>query len=286
VNEQIITSYPNAINSYGHEPGVMPVYLSNNIYAPFRNPGTVGNIFNWATNDFADLYTSITPLAKQITVSSTGTASSKNVVVASGNVIPSTRMYSDNRYSTAAEISRANWTTANTVVLVSGESYPDALSAGSGAAVKGYPIIYATQSLIPAATQSILNKTSVTKVIIVGGDGTIGMTVSNSLANNGFQVNRLSESSRFDTNIVVQSSFFPSANSAFAATGNDFPDALSAGAAAAKNSAPLLLAPTTVAEVPSATITYLRNKNIQSMKIAGGVATVSFTVERRLCTLI
>lgn len=383
IDEQMINAYPSGVNAYGHAPGVMPVYIGNNVLQPFRLSTNSGSLFNWATDDFADLYTT-TPFGRQLAVANA--SSTITIGVTNNTILPATRLGGADRFATAVAISQNAWSSATNVVLASGTSFPDALaatplaaaldapillvdstgslpaatlteinrlgaqnvyiaggtsvvsqatantlqargknvtrfsgstrydtaqvianylysistydtvvlasgttfpdglSAGAGAGASGYPIVYATVDQIPAQTQAILNKSGVSKVIIVGGNSVIGTGIENTLRGD-YTVTRLAGDTRYETNAVVQDYFFPSATMAYVATGVDFPDALSAGAAAAKSGAPIVLAPETATYLSTATTFYIRNADIQSLKLAGETGVLSHQVERYLRTV-
>lgn len=107
-------------------------------------------------------------------------------------------------------------------------------------------------------------------------EGTSGGGVS------GFQtgLERLAGADRYDTAISVSRRYAPSVDAVFIATGQNFPDALSAAAAAAVLKGPLLLTPTSL--LPSRVREEIVRLKPQTIYVAGGAGAVSDTVLRAL----
>ncbi|MDO5671307.1 MAG: cell wall-binding repeat-containing protein [Actinomycetaceae bacterium] len=90
------------------------------------------------------------------------------------------------------------------------------------------------------------------------------------------KVVRIEGADRFATSAAVSAQHFKDARTVYVASGLDFPDALSAGAVAAYEGAPILLVGTGVADSVAAEIKRL---NPSKVVIAGGLAAVSAQVE-------
>ena len=92
---------------------------------------------------------------------------------------------------------------------------------------------------------------------------------------------RYSGPDRYATSAAVVRKAFPSAApTVFITTGADFPDALSAGAAAASMAAPLLLVSPTA--IPAAVATELQRLAPSQIYVVGGTSVVSLPVEAAL----
>lgn len=87
---------------------------------------------------------------------------------------------------------------------------------------------------------------------------------------------RLAGSNRYATAISVSSRYAPGVPAVFVATGRDFPDALSASAAAAKIGAPLLL--TETASLPAAVSSEISRLAPKRIYVIGGAGAVSGAV--------
>ncbi|MFF1571190.1 cell wall-binding repeat-containing protein [Leifsonia sp. NPDC058292] len=93
-------------------------------------------------------------------------------------------------------------------------------------------------------------------------------------------VSRLSGVTRYDTAVAISQRYQPGVDAAFVATGADFPDALSAAAAAAELRAPLLL--TQPSQLPAAVGAELARLQPDIIYLVGGTGVVSAGVEEAL----
>ena len=93
-------------------------------------------------------------------------------------------------------------------------------------------------------------------------------------------VTRLSGQTRYDTAIAVSQRYSPGVAAAFVATGADFPDALSAAAAAAELGGPLLL--TQPNQLPAAVGAELTRLQPQHIYVVGGTGVISAGVATAL----
>jgi len=158
------------------------------------------------------------------------------------------RISGKTRYDTAVEVAkrlRELKGTSQEIFIVSGENYPDALSVGPVAALKGAPVVYSTKEKgLPASTKEFITATGATTAHIIGGQSAVGDNIRSDLNALGiYDITRTYGSSRYETSLQVAIRFedaFPQKNLAFA-TGKTFPDALAGGVFAAKHGAPLLL---------------------------------------------
>lgn len=95
-------------------------------------------------------------------------------------------------------------------------------------------------------------------------------------------VERLAGADRYATAAVVSGLFSPNVPIVFIATGSTFPDALSAGPAAAKLGGPLLLVQRT--SLPDATVTALQRLHPQQIVVLGDTSAVSASVASQLAS--
>ena len=94
---------------------------------------------------------------------------------------------------------------------------------------------------------------------------------------------RLAGADRYATAIAVSKKYAPGVDSVFVATGANFPDALSAAAAAAHRNGPLLLTPT--AALPSAVRDAIVRLQPKKIVIAGSASVVSESVRASLAAI-
>lgn len=176
------------------------------------------------------------------------------------------------RYATAAALSRGSFPDAATdVFVVTGQDWPDALSAGPAAAVTKAPVLPVQGSTIPAVISEEITRLQPRRAWIIGGPEAVGDAVLENLAARGIEVTRISGADRYSTASSVAARFFASASGAYYASGATYADALAGGAAAAEREWPLLL--TAPDAVPAATAL------VGAERIAlGGTAAISDAV--------
>ena len=145
------------------------------------------------------------------------------------------RIGGDTRYDTAVAIAAELETDGTEAVVVSGLNFPDALSAGSYAAVNDKPILLTRPDRIPAATADELESYDTTTII--GGS----QAVSEEVADEMPDATRVSGADRYLTSAAVAELLFEDAGEGLAANGQNFPDALTGNVLAAAYEAPMLL---------------------------------------------
>ncbi|OLN28090.1 cell wall-binding repeat-containing protein [Desulfosporosinus metallidurans] len=186
------------------------------------------------------------------------------------------------RYDTSYRIaSSLNNLTVSTVVISSGEQYPDALSISSFAAYKGWPILLSPYDALPRGIKNFLLERKPSKVYITGGIGVISDNIKNEICSLLPQasVDRLMGQSRFDTNAVIAETFAPNPSTVYLATGYGFTDALSGSSVAAKNGAPIIFIDPATPTLPKSVASYFEKfhaKNLRPNLVSlGGSGVVS-----------
>jgi hypothetical protein len=149
------------------------------------------------------------------------------------------------------------------VILARSDNYPDALVSGPLAGDRTAPILLNPTDVLDARVAAELVKLQGQctrypdghpfKVTIVGGIAAISDGISNALVGLGYQVERLQGIDRYETAISVGQAVLNdlkggniTTTSVFLATGENFPDALAAGATAAQSNGIVLLTRGTV----------------------------------------
>ncbi len=198
-----------------------------------------------------------------------------------------TRVSGSDRYATSAAVSRATATVgAQVAYVVSGEAFPDALAAGALAArTSGAPLLLTAQGFLPAPTAAELTRVAPKSIVVVGGPSAVSDAVFTALRSyTTGSVTRLSGSDRFATAAAAAGAFPAGTTQAFVASGVDFPDALSASAAAGQSGAPLLL--TLGGTVPGPTGTQLSRLGPSHIALVGGTDVVSEGVRSELAAYV
>ena len=166
--------------------------------------------------------------------------------------------------------------------VATGADYPDALTAGAAAGFEGGPVLLVAPDALPSVVATELNRLQPGRIVVVGGEGAVSGSVETSLgAFTTGPVTRLGGIDRYATAAAVSSAAFdPGVDVVYIATGENFPDALPAAAAAGQLGGPLLL--TRTDSLPSFTAAELRRLQPQRIVIAGESDVVSVEVETAL----
>ncbi len=196
------------------------------------------------------------------------------------NFRPITRLADFNRYTTAIEISKQGWGSAETVILTKGTDFPDALSGVPLAYKNNAPILLTESSSLSQETLEELKRLNPTKVIILGGEAAISSTVELQLQSEGIAVERIGGKDRYETTAKIALKVGSSNRTAIIATGLNYPDALSISSYAAYNQIPILLVNKDF--IPDSTAQALTSLDIEQTIIVGGTGVVSSSVEGSL----
>lgn len=180
------------------------------------------------------------------------------------------RISGQDRYETSVKVAEKIGT-SNGIVLASGENFPDALSIASVAAIKQMPILLTRSKELPYITKEFINNNVINNNYIVGGTAVVGDNITNDLTN----AKRLSGTDRYETNLSIVNEFLGDLNfnNVYLAYGQNFPDALAGSAAAAKDSAPIILSNKTKSN--SVSIIRTKEDSISLLKILGGTSGIS-----------
>jgi len=187
-----------------------------------------------------------------------------------------TRLAGSDRYSTAAEISAATFSPGVPVVFIAvGDNFPDALAGGPPAAIEGGPILLTAKDLLPGATKAELARLDPGRIVVLGGTGVVSDAVMAELgAYTAGAVTRLAGSDRYSTAAAISAATFsPGVPAVYIAVGDNFPDALAGGPAAALAGGPILL--TTKDVLPVATTSELARLDPGKIVVLGGTGVVS-----------
>lgn len=236
-------------------------------------------------------------LGKTITVMISGTltgytpdsaTSAKTSAVANGEIKQS-RLSGVNRYETAVAISK-QFSGASKAYIATGTGYADALSAGSAAAHFDAPLLLTKPDALPTTVKAELMRLKPAQIVIVGGTGVVSAGVESVLGSLSFHptVNRVSGADRYATSRALATDTWGagSLGTAYLATGSNFPDALSAGPAAAHFDGPVILIPGTASSIDAATTALLTKLKVDKIKIAGGTGAVSAAIEAQAKAIV
>ena len=192
------------------------------------------------------------------------------------------RISGADRYETAAMVSASQFAAGVPVAyVVTGAKFPDALAAGVAAGVGGGPVLLTQHHALPAATSAELDRLRPAEIVVVGGAGSVSDGVLDQLrSKTAGEVTRVHGSDRFATAAGVARHTFDTAQTAYVASGETFPDALAGVPAAIREQAPLLLV--SERDITDATGQFIADYDIRDIVILGGPGTVSPYVEDQL----
>ncbi|MHA7139625.1 cell wall-binding repeat-containing protein [Rossellomorea arthrocnemi] len=188
------------------------------------------------------------------------------------------RIQGDDRYKTAVEISKKGWSSADTVVIARGDSFPDALAGAPLAYKHNAPILLTDKDTLTGAVKEEINRLGAKNVIILGGTSAVSNYVKYQLEGMGVDVERIGGEDRWETASNIAARLGGSPEKAIVANGKNFPDALAVASYAARNGYPILL--TDSNELPMATKNAL--KGIENTIVAGGEVVVNKDVFGKL----
>jgi putative cell wall-binding protein len=166
--------------------------------------------------------------------------------------------------------------------------WPDAVAVSGLAALQKRPILLTTSTMLPAETSAAMQHLGTRTVTIVGGTRAVSDAVA-SQAGRFATVRRVSGSTRYDTSTqLAQLAVAAGADegTVWLATGRSFPDALAAGAAAARSGAVLLLVDgVDLVGSPEPRAWLASRASLREIVLVGGPSTVSDLVEKTVSGL-
>ncbi len=222
----------------------------------------------------------------QAVVSGTGADGDIRPITTSLVIAPAVRRErGDTRVETAVALSSWAFEAADTVVLASAAAYPDALVASPLAGVSDGPVLLTRRDEAPQVVLDELERLGTSRVLVVGGEAVVARDVLDELVEEGMQVERLAGSDRYETAGIVASRIADVAEvtELLVALGNHedparaFPDALSAGAFGADQTAPVLLSRSSA--LPSAAASALDLVAPADVRLFGGTGALTDVIE-------
>ncbi|OIU86637.1 cell wall-binding repeat-containing protein [Microbacterium sp. AR7-10] len=194
------------------------------------------------------------------------------------------RLSGIDRYETSRAAALSGGSSSE-VLIATGKDYPDAISAAAVGNSRGIPVllINGTRPRLDAPTIEALRKLGVRTATIIGGVGVVPDSVQRHLGELGLATKRLHGIDRYATNeAIVKAHFSSSALKVLFASGEGFPDALSASVLAGRWKVPLLLTRQSCV-VPGAIDFMLRSATDTAVLIGGPGVLDDGVVAMRRC---
>ena len=175
------------------------------------------------------------------------------------------RLSGNSRYDTNLEILKAAGITGDELIIATGKSFADSLSAS---AAKLPILLVKPGDSLNDAQKAILD--DMNKIYIIGGEGAVSKTYEAELKAYG-TVERVFGNSRYETSVAVANTFFKDVNEVVVASGKNFPDGLCGGPLAATMNAPLILIADGKTDSAAG---YVKEGEVNSGFILGGVGAI------------
>ncbi len=183
------------------------------------------------------------------------------------------------RYQTSVAISKTFAPGASVAYVASGENFPDALAAAPAAADAGGPLLITASTSLPAEIKAELIRLEPTRIVVVGGTAAVSQAVYDELAGvtGSGGIKRVSGADRYATARAIVTDHWGSAtvNRVYVASGENFPDALSAAAAAGAMGVPVITVAGSATDLDPAVSTLIESLGATEIAVAGGTSAVS-----------
>ena len=199
---------------------------------------------------------------------------------------PFLRHAGPDRVATAAAVSGVAHHTADTVVVATAATFADALAGAPLAVGADAPLLLTEPDALSMAAQAEIDRLGAGAAIVLGGEAALSPQVVDDLEALGLDVERIGGTDRYDTAALIADRI-GMAGEAVIASGEDFPDALSASAVAAAAGTPVLLTRRSSLPEPVAdrlgqdvAVTLVGGEAVVSAAVAEEAAALAGSVER------
>lgn len=206
------------------------------------------------------------------------------ITAASAAPLGVSRIGGADRYEVSAAISADTYPagTPRVAYVVSGENFPDALSASALAGLQGGPVLLTRKASLPEAIRTELSRLHPLRIVVLGGIAAIGDEVVDDLERFSPTITRIGGADRYEVSAAASRVVFapgtpvPTVPRLFIASGEGFPDALSGGPAGIYAGGPVLLV--SKDSIPAAVKAELLRIRPAEIFVLGGTAAIAQTV--------
>lgn len=195
-----------------------------------------------------------------------------------------TRLEGADRFATSVAASR-QLPVGTTVFLASGTAFPDALAAAPVAAAEGAHLLLVRPEGIPQSVADEIRRLAPREVVLVGSEASLSAEVAAQAAASGRTVTRIAGADRIETSMRLLDRMRAKGSvvtDVWVASGFSFPDALAAGAIAAREGHALVL--TIGADAGFRQQLSARISGVQRFHIPGSTRSVSADVQSMLAS--
>lgn len=155
------------------------------------------------------------------------------------------RLEGADRYKTSAAILREGFAdnSSQTVIVATGENYPDALAASALSGLENAPIVLTPKSGLTREAKDEITRLGATKVVIIGSESAVSKKVETEAGSLVSTVERIAGKTRIETALeIYKKGAGRWSNTAIVACSTNFADALSISSYAYAKQAPIFLA--------------------------------------------
>ena len=190
------------------------------------------------------------------------------------------RIAGDDRYATAAELSRDGWPDgADTVLLATGENWPDALASAPLSRSLDAPLLLTRTASLPPATAAELARLSPERIVVLGGTGAVEGTVATAAARAAgvadAAVRRIEGIDRYETAVrIAEEVGVPADGRVCVVTGTSPADAVSISAYAGARQIPILLVEPSARGTATAAFAGAHAERWRSTLVIGGTGVI------------
>lgn len=190
------------------------------------------------------------------------------------------RYSGSSRVETAVNVSKDQFSSAKSAILVNQLAFPDALSAT--VLSKGtMPVLFSESNNISADTLNQLKSMGVENVYVLGGEKSVSSAVVNSVkSTTNAKVVRINGADRYKTNAQTIKDNVKQTSEVVIASGEIYVDALYGVSYANKVNAPVMLVQKN--NIPAETLKVLKSMNVTRITIIGGEKTITPKLEKEL----
>ncbi|CAH0345160.1 cell wall-binding repeat-containing protein [Bacillus sp. CECT 9360] len=197
------------------------------------------------------------------------------------------RIDGKDRYAVSSKISselQGLGQMSGTVIIARGDMFPDALAGGPLASAEEAPILLTQTKTLPETVKNEISALEAERAIILGGTGSVSTAVEAELEKLGVtEIERIGGRDRFEVaaGVAEQVSDNMGSDTAIIASGEVFPDALSASGIAGLEGMPIL--PVKSGSIPDSIQAFIKSHpEIENFIVVGGPATVKDSVLKKL----
>jgi len=194
------------------------------------------------------------------------------------------RLGGEDRFETMAQVVAAGFDQSDWAVIVTGENFPDALSASSLAGAADGPVILTAQDRLSQDAEDELVRLQVKNAYIVGGESSVSADVEQTVSDLGISVVRVSGADRTETSVeaaLATREADADSDTVVVCTGEGFADSLAMSPWCYQTASPILLA--RKGTLTDEEIAFVHDDaDIKRVIIVGGDAAVSDEVMTQL----